>query len=173
MGPFQQTASEHDHIKPDLIALMLNRLGILWQGAKGYYSWLGQYQVQLQGLWWQQWGPSSGTCITSMPFHVLSQVVRTHETTCTHAAAKLLLTSVCTLMAGEFIRTWEPAPAPIPLACKWFLSCIKNFVLEYTVIHEIPCLLWNLKAHYCVQNSTPPVPNVSHMTALYAASQCP
>jgi len=86
---------------------MLNRLGVLRQGAKGYYSRLGQHKVQLQGLWWWWWqrSPSSGARFTSVPFHVFSQVVRAHEATCTYTAAKLLLTSMCTLVTGQLIGT--------------------------------------------------------------------
>jgi hypothetical protein len=107
--------------------------------------------------WWQR-GPSSGTCFTSMPFDMLGQVVGTHETACTHVATKLLLTSMCTLVPGELVRTREPAPAPVPLACKRFLSYTKKVVLVCAVGHYNSPTLWKLKAHYNVHRSLSPIP---------------
>jgi len=48
--------------------------------------------------------------------------------------------------------------------CKYNSSITAN---GHSASHEIPCLLWNLKIHFCVHNSLPLVPILSQMNSVH------
>ena len=39
-----------------------------------------------------------------------------------------------------------------------------------SVSQEIPCILWNLRLHYCVHDSLPPFPILSQINLFHARS---
>ena len=40
-------------------------------------------------------------------------------------------------------------------------------VNQFSASQEIPLITWNLKVHYHICNSQPPVPTLSHINATY------
>ena len=42
---------------------------------------------------------------------------------------------------------------------------------RFSANHEIPCILWNRKVHYCIHKSLPPIPILNQIDPLHAPNR--